>query len=130
MTPAEIEERARLNSCQARIQDAMRQIDARLDEHKQDVESQKTYMWDARRDMDHIEKISARQSIEQTLQSADALQARRRRLLKLARSPYFGRFDFVRKGDDPAQAEAIYVGVHHFRDEAAAQTLVGHLTIR
>jgi DNA helicase-2/ATP-dependent DNA helicase PcrA len=125
MTPeAETEERARLESCRACIQDALREADFRLHEYAQEVQSRKAYMWEARRDMDHIEKVAVRQTIEQTVRSADHLQARQRGLSKLMRSPYFGRFDFVRSDSDHDRAEVIYVGVHHFRDEAAAQTLV------
>lgn len=81
-------------------------------------------MWDARRDMDHIEKIAVRQTIEQTVRSAEFMQAQRTRLSKLLRSPYFGRFDFDRL-DDPANPVcAYYIGVHHFHDEASGNTLV------
>jgi DNA helicase II / ATP-dependent DNA helicase PcrA len=124
MTPAEREERARLDDCQARILNTIREIDARLGEHAQEIQTSKTYMWDARRDMDHIEKIAVRQTIEQTVASAESLQGRKQKLLKLQRSPYFGRFDFVRGNEGVKDAEAIYVGVHHFRDEAAGKTLI------
>lgn len=38
------------------------------------------------------------------------------------RSPYFGRFDFLRNGEQ--QNMPVYIGVHHFRDEVAQETLV------
>jgi DNA helicase-2/ATP-dependent DNA helicase PcrA len=72
--------------------------------------------------MDHIEKIAVRQTIEQTMDSAEVLKAQKIKLLKLMRSPYFGRFDFARSGD--SDSEPIYIGVHHFRDEAERRTLV------
>lgn len=37
------------------------------------------------------------------------------------RSPYFGRFDFLRNGEQ--QNMPVYIGVHHFRDEVAQETL-------
>ncbi|MEX2495241.1 MAG: UvrD-helicase domain-containing protein [Woeseia sp.] len=124
MTPAESEERTRLGNFQARIQDALRESDARLAEYAQEIQSRKAYLWEARRDMDHIEKIAVRQTIEQTMGAAEVLQAQQKKLVKLTNSPYFGRFDFVRQGDRPDRAESVYVGVHHFRDEAAGETLV------
>jgi DNA helicase-2/ATP-dependent DNA helicase PcrA len=122
MNDAEIEERARLEDCQARIRNALAAIDVRLSDYAQEIKARNEYMWDARRDMDHIEKIAVRQTIEQTLDSADSLRAQQNRLLKLIRSPYFGRFDFARAG--ASGNEPIYIGVHHFRDEGARQTLV------
>jgi DNA helicase-2/ATP-dependent DNA helicase PcrA len=124
MTPAESEERERLEACQTRIRDAIRQLDQRLGEQTREVQSENAYMWEARGDMDHIEKIAVRQTIEQTMRSSAVVEAQQRKLTKLVRSPYFGRFDFVRGGNAPASAEAIYVGVHHFRDEESGRTLV------
>jgi DNA helicase-2/ATP-dependent DNA helicase PcrA len=124
MSPAEREERERLDACQARIRDALRQIGARLGEQAREVKSGNAYMWEARRDMDHIEKIAVRQGIEQTMRSGDALEAQQKKLAKLVRSPYFGRVDFERGAQHRASTEAIYVGVHHFRDEATGETLV------
>jgi DNA helicase-2/ATP-dependent DNA helicase PcrA len=124
MTTAEQEERARLDNCQARIQDSLQQNRERLDEYATEIQTRKSYMWDARRDMDHIEKIAVRQAIEQMVRSAELLEAQQTKLAKLQRSPYFGRFDFIREGQLPAEAEPIYVGIHHYRDEQAGQTLV------
>ncbi|MBA3058490.1 MAG: ATP-binding domain-containing protein [Gammaproteobacteria bacterium] len=122
MNPIETEERARLDDCQTRIHSVLATIHARLDECAQEVKTRKEYMWDARRDMDHIEKIAVRQSIDQTLDAAEALRMQQNKLLKLMRSPYFGRFDFARSGDP--RSDPIYIGVHHFRDDAQRQTLV------
>ena len=61
-------------------------------------------------------------TVEQTLDSAEVLKEQQQKMHKLLRSPYFGRFDFT--GDEDSTARAIYVGVHHFRDEHARETLV------
>ncbi|MBE0472814.1 hypothetical protein [Rhodoferax sp.] len=122
MTPAELEETAGLQSCQASIRAAMTLIDARVDEYAREIQTRKAYMWDARRDMDHIEKIAVCQTIEQDMDCAEALKTQQQKLAKLMRSPYFGRFDFHRLGDP--QALPVYVGVHHFRDDAAHETLI------
>ncbi|MEX1031769.1 MAG: 3'-5' exonuclease [Cellvibrionaceae bacterium] len=122
MSQAETEERTRLDACQASIRGALADIEARLGEYADEIQTRKEYLWEARRDMDHIEKIAVRQTVEQTLDSAEILKEQQQKLAKLMRSPYFGRFDFKRSGE--GEREAIYVGVHHFRDEAAHETLV------
>jgi len=122
MTTATIEEKNRLQDFYVSIRKALASLEARLDEYAQEVQTRKEYMWSAQRDMDHLEKIAVRQTIEQTLDSADALKVQQKKLLKLMRSPYFGRFDFQRDGEESKLP--IYIGVHHFRDEAARETLV------
>ena len=121
-TPARAEEQARLDDAQDRLDRALRGIEQRMRDYASDVKEQKAYMWDQRREMDFIEKIASRQSIEQSELLGDALAGRRRRLLKLKRSPWFGRFDF--STDDSKQAQPFYIGVHHFHDDAANRTLV------
>ncbi|MFN3314718.1 MAG: HelD family protein [Hyphomonas sp.] len=119
---AEIEERAALERCLATIQGALDAHAARLRDYAQEIQTRKEYLWDARRDMDHIEKIAVRQTIEQTLDSAEIIKAQQIKLNKLLRSPYFGRFDFRREGEE--RDRPIYIGVHHFRDEATGETKV------
>lgn len=122
MTTAETEEKACLEACKTSISNALAGNDARLRDYAREIQTRKEYMWEARRDMDHIEKIAVRQTIEQTMDSAEVLKAQQNKLLKLMRSPYFGRFDFRREGEK--RNLPIYIGVHHFRDEAARETLV------
>lgn len=122
MNQAETEERSRLEDCQASIRSALADIEARLREYSEEIQTRKEYLWDARRDMDHIEKIAVRQTVEQTLDSAEVLKEQQQKLVKLMRSPYFGRFDFKQSSGD--RHDPVYVGVHHFRDELARETLV------
>jgi DNA helicase-2/ATP-dependent DNA helicase PcrA len=122
MTVAETEEKTRLRACQTSIRNTLTQIDVCLGEYAREIQARKEYLWEARRDMDHIEKIAVRQTIEQTLDSAEMLQIQKKKLVKLIRSPYFGRFDFHRSGD--LNSEPIYIGVHHFRDEVAREILI------
>jgi len=124
MKPAEAEEQVRLNGCLESIEANLRHVDERLGAYARELRDRKAYMWEARRDMDHIEKIAVRQAIEQTGRSAEALQAQQQKLLKLQQSPYFGRIDFARAGGGTGQAEEIYVGVHDLRDETSSRTLV------
>lgn len=122
MTTAEHEERTQLEIVKTALRHALWQLDARLDHYDTEIKQQKEHMWDARRDMDHIEKIAARQSIEQSGTSADVAMDERRRLQKLLHSPYFGRVDFRRAGE--AQVLPVYIGVHSFTDEEKKAQLV------
>lgn len=124
MSTAELEEQAHLVNCRERIEGNLQELGARLDAYAKDIQANKRHMWEARRDMDHIDKVALRQSIEQTMRSAEVLKAQRQKLLKLRNSPYFGRFDFARGQDGLSEAQPIYVGVHDFTDEASAKTLV------
>lgn len=124
MNEAEIEEAARLKACLDLIQTNLQAISARLDGYARDIQESKTHMWDARRDMDHIEKIAVRQTIEQKMRSGDVVRQQERQLLKLRRSPYFGRFDFQRSGGEERLREAVYVGVHDFQDDETKRIVV------
>ncbi|KGK42135.1 helicase [Nitrincola sp. A-D6] len=122
MTSAKNEEQSRLASCQDSIRRMLHTIDARLSSYSQEIQTRKEYLWEARRDMDHIEKISVRQSIEQSLDSAEVIKAQHQKLVKLLRSPYFGRFDFIKVG--ACESIPVYVGVHHCYDEDTRHTLI------
>ena len=119
---ARAQEQARLDAMQQRLDAAIGEVEQRMRAYAQDVKDQVEYMWEQRREMDFIEKIASRQSIEQSELSGEALDQHRTRLLKLKKSPWFGRFDF--RADDSDIAQPFYIGVHHFHDEKAGQTLV------
>ncbi|MDT8441851.1 MAG: 3'-5' exonuclease [Desulfuromonadales bacterium] len=119
---AEQQERARLADVQGRLRRTVADIDARLARYQRDIQEQKTYLWENKAGMDHVEKVSSRQSIEQMLMTGETLQAQKQRLLKLTRSPYFGRFDFRPRGQN--EPRAFYLGVHHYHDEQRNEHLV------
>lgn len=119
----EADEVARLNACQKSIEANLSLLGTRLADYEKEVRETNEYMWEARRDLDHIDKVAMRQSINQRMRAAEVLRSQRQKLLKLLKSPYFGRFDFARDGVQ-ANAEPIYVGVHDFRDEISGKSLV------
>lgn len=121
-TALEQEEQKQLELCQTSVKAALAELDRRLSDYAQEIQQRKEYLWEARRDMDHLEKIAVRQTIEQTLDSAEVLKEQQQKLLKLLKSPYFGRFDFQQQ--DKQHLQPVYVGVHHFRDELEHVTRV------
>ncbi|MDW7773759.1 MAG: 3'-5' exonuclease [Desulfobulbaceae bacterium] len=118
----ETDERAYLEKVRIKLRAALVQIDSRLRDQAAKIQEQKNYLWEHRADMDHVEKISTRQSVEQTVLAGENVLARKKSLRKLLLSPYFGRFDFIRDGQ--AQPVAVYVGIHTFFDEEQKKYLI------
>ncbi|MFN3931518.1 MAG: HelD family protein [Brevundimonas sp.] len=114
----------RLEACHQAIRQTLAVISSRLTDYAREIRETKEYMWEARRDLDHIDKIAMHQVIEQKSRSAEVLADRRKKLGKTLASPYFGRFDFARDVAPDAGAEPFYVGIHDFRDEESGDTWV------
>ena len=108
-------ETLRLTDCLRRIDDSLAVIGTRVTEYQRDIQAAHDHMWEARRDMDHLDKAAMRQSIDQMMRSSDVLRAQAIKLEKLRKSPYFGRFDFRRA--DRNETAVYYIGIHDFRDE-------------
>ncbi|MDM7459314.1 MAG: 3'-5' exonuclease [Paracoccus sp. (in: a-proteobacteria)] len=122
MTDSMHEEQSRLSDCLDRITANLDAIGLRLSDYQREIQAAHDHMWEARRDMDHIDKVGMRQSIDQMMRSSDVLRAQARKLEKLRKSPYFGRFDFRRA--DRNETAAYYVGIHDFRDEETQEPWV------
>lgn len=120
--PSEAEERQYLEEIKGRLDRALERIDARVRGYADDVQEQKTYAWESRADMDHAEKVSARESIEQAVLTADAALGKKKRIQKLMGSPYFGRLDFAECGAGPSCP--IYIGIHSFFDDESKENLI------
>lgn len=116
---AEKIETEQLRYIQQRLTHNIDYLDSRLADYRDDIEQQKSYLWENRDEMDHIEKIAARQSIEQAVFSGDKALELKTKLSKLFQTPYFGRFDFSKSNPN-----AIYIGVHDFYDDETQQNLI------
>ncbi|MFU8834908.1 MAG: HelD family protein [Roseovarius sp.] len=114
MSDVETQEAQHLSACLVAINENLGLLTRRLSDYGREIQESHDHMWEARRDMDHLDKAAMRQSIDQMMRSSDVLRAQQIKLEKLRKSPYFGRFDFARTS---AQATAFYIGVHDFRDE-------------
>jgi len=122
MTDPKTKEQTHLTACLERIDMNLRLIGTRVADYKTEVQAAHDHMWEARRDMDHIDKIAMRASIDQMMRSAEVLRVQAVKLEKLRQSPYFGRFDF-RRGDRN-ETGYHYIGIHDFRDEETQQSWV------
>ena len=77
------QEEHRLDHCLRGIEHNIDLAAANLRHFADEAQKAKDHMWEARRDMDHIDKIAIRQAIEQKLRNADVLQQRHKKLQKL-----------------------------------------------
>lgn len=122
ISQAEQQERAYLEEVKQKLQNALEAINAKVSQYAREIREQKAYLWENKTGMDHVEKISVRQSVDQFVSTADAVQDRGKRIRKLLATPYFGRFDFCEQGQ--AEALVVYIGVHAFFDEEDNRSLI------
>ena len=119
---SEQEERQFLQKILERLRYTLRKIDGKIQDHSQDVQDFKEYLWENMADMDHAEKVSVRQSITQTAMSGESAVERKKRIRKLLDIPYFGRIDF--KEDDSETPHPVYIGIHSFYDFETRENLI------
>ena len=122
MTETEHDEHDHLAQILARIDENLGLSATRLTGYQAEIQAAHDHMGEARRDMDHIDKIAMRQSIDQMMTQSGLMRAQQIKLQKLRKVPYFGRFDFRRA--DRNETGAYYVGVHDFRDDETGTAYV------
>ena len=121
MNATEQEEKEYLEEIKERLTLALRRIDGDVRQFSDELREKKEYIHEHQSGMDDADMVAAGQSINRMAFSGDAAVARRRKLLKLGQSPYFGRIDFVPRG----QAKMpVYIGIYSFIDEQRRQSLI------
>lgn len=118
----EQDERRYLGVVKARLNSAIDGADRSADAHAGDVKEYIDYMWEHRASMDNMEKMAMRKSISQTVIMGESVVARKKRLGKLLKTPWFGRIDF--KPDDEDETIPLYIGIHSFYDQEINQNLI------
>ncbi|MCA1809142.1 MAG: UvrD-helicase domain-containing protein [Kiritimatiellia bacterium] len=111
---SEAAERAHLERVRTSIKLDLDKLGHSVDSQYSDVIELKHYLQENKTDMDHAEKASVRQSIEQMAMIGDHSAKRKRQLHKLYQNAYFGRIDF-RPGAGQA-VHPVYIGIHAFHD--------------
>ncbi len=119
---SEKEERDYLQKILSRLRYTLQKIDGSIKSHAKDVSDFKEYLWDNHSDMDHAEKVSVRESVTQTTLSGESVVARKKRIRKLIKVPYFGRLDFL--GENEKIPYPLYIGIHSFYDFETRQNLI------
>ncbi|OGX81644.1 HelD family protein [Hymenobacter coccineus] len=121
MNVTEQAERAYLEEIKERLTLAIKRGDDAVKQFSNELREKKQYIHEHQSSMDDADMVAADQSINRMAFTGEAAVARRRRLLKLGQSPYFGRLDFTPQGKPEA---AVYIGIYSFLDEQQRQNLI------
>ncbi|GAB3829599.1 HelD family protein [Hymenobacter jeollabukensis] len=121
MNATEQEEREYLEEVKEKLALAVKRVDDAVRQFSDELRQKKQYIHEHQSGMDDADMVAAEQSINRMAYTGEGAVARKRRLLKLAQSPYFGRVDFAAAGQ---AAAPVYIGVHSFLDEQHRQNLI------
>jgi DNA helicase-2/ATP-dependent DNA helicase PcrA len=114
----EQEEREYLEEIKEQLELAVKRIDDAVKQFSGELRQKKQYIHEHQSSMDDADMVAAGQSIDRIAFTGEAAVGRKRKLLKLGQSPYFGRIDFA------AQNQAkmpVYIGLYSFFDERQRQ---------
>ncbi|SFQ68636.1 HelD family protein [Hymenobacter arizonensis] len=121
MNATEQEEREYLEEIKEKLTLALRRIDGDVKQFSDELRQKKEYIHEHQSGMDDADMVAAGQSINRMAFTGEAAVARKRKLLKLTQSPYFGRIDFAARGREKTP---IYIGMYSFIDERQRQGLI------
>ncbi len=121
MNATEQEEREYLEEIKEKLTLAIRRVDDAVRQSSNELREKKQYIHEHQSGMDDADMVAADQSINRMAFTGEAAVARKRKLLKLSQSPYFGRIDFVNQHQ---ASIPVYIGVYSFIDEQRRQGLI------
>jgi DNA helicase-2/ATP-dependent DNA helicase PcrA len=117
----EQEEREYLEEIKEKLLLAIRRVDDRVREFSAELRKNKEYIYEHQSGMDDADMVAAGQSINRMAFTGESAVARKKKLMKLGDSPYFGRIDFSAEGEE---AKPMYIGIYTFTDETLRANLV------
>src|SRR4026208_1661123 len=91
----EQEEREFLELMKEKLAWAVKQVDENVRRQSEELRQKSQYMHEHQSSMEEADLVAADQSINRMTTIGESTAARKRRLIKLSESPYFGRIDFV-----------------------------------
>lgn len=118
----EQEERAYLEEIKERLELALNRVDSRVKQYSEELRLNKEYIYEHQSSMDDADKVAAGQSINRMASTGESTVVRKKKLMKLRESPYFGRIDFTGRGE--GEPMPVYIGIHTFSDEILGVNLV------
>lgn len=121
MNRSEQEEREYVEQIREKLLLAIKRADESVKQFSEELRQNKEYIHEHQSGLDEADMVAAEQSVNRMAFSGEGAVARKRRLLKLIDSPYFGRIDFIPQG---ATEEAVYIGIHTFFDELERANLI------
>ncbi|RAK68269.1 HelD family protein [Hymenobacter edaphi] len=121
MNATEQEEREYLEEIKEKLTLAIRRVDEAVKQFSDELRQKKQYIHEHQSGMDDADMVAAGQSINRMAFTGEAAVSRKRKLLKLGQSPYFGRLDFT---TPDGATTPVYIGVYSFLDERQRQNLI------
>lgn len=118
----EAEEREYLERIKEKLLLAIKRADESVRQFSDELRQNKEYIHEHQSGMDEADMVAAEQSVNRMAFSGEGAVSRKRKLLKLIDSPYFGRIDFI--PTDNTEEDAVYIGIHTFFDELERANLV------
>lgn len=116
----EQEEREYLEEIKEKLLIAIRRVDGTVKQFSEELRQSKQYIHEHQSGMDEADMVAAGQSINRMAFTGESAVARKRKLLKLGESPYFGRIDFVTNDEETP----IYIGIYSFSDDTKRASLI------
>jgi DNA helicase-2/ATP-dependent DNA helicase PcrA len=122
LNATEQDERHYLEEIKERLRLALDRIGERVREFSEEMRQKKQYMYEHQHAMDEADMVAAGQSLDRMASTGENAVERRRKLLKLISSPYFGRIDFQSTSD--ITETSVYVGISTFTDDRDRKNLI------
>ncbi len=120
VNPTEQDEREYLEVIKEKLLLAVRRVDDSVKQYSEELRQNKQYIFEHQSGMDEADMVAADQSINRIAFTGESAVNRRRKLLKLTKSPYFGRIDFTTGGE----TASIYIGIYTYSDEIMRANLI------
>lgn len=120
MNITEQEEREYLEEIKEKLLLAIRLTEDRVKQFSTELRQNKEYIHEHKSGMDEADMVAAGQSINRMASTGESVVARKKKLLKLSASPYFGRIDFK----TGTEKTPVYIGIHTFIDETQKANLI------
>jgi len=118
----EQEEREYLEVIKEKLLLTIKRVDDSVKQFSTELQQNKQYIHEHQSGMDEADMVAAGQSIDRMAFTGESAVARKRKLIKLFDSPYFGRIDF--KVELSGDQIPYYIGIHSFSDESMRQNLI------
>jgi len=107
-------EREYLEEIKEKLTLAIRQVDNSVRAYSDELKENKEYVYENQSGMDEADMVASTQSINRMAFTGESAVARRRKLVKLGQSPYFGRIDFT--PTKSGKENPLYIGIYSFAD--------------
>lgn len=117
----EQDEREYLEEIKEKLLLAIRRVDESVRQFSSELRQSKQYIHEHQSGMDEADMVAAGQSINRMALTGESAVARKRKLIKLQQSPYFGRIDFSAAESTPAP---VYIGTHNFAEQRTGKNLI------